>query len=48
MCGGSLVFSGVGFSYPSRREVTILDTFNLDIEAGAKVGAVISEGLHCQ
>ena len=36
------MFSGVGFSYPSRREVTILDTFNLDIQAGAKVGAVIS------
>ena len=41
-CEGSIVFSGVGFSYPSRREVTILDTFNLDIQAGAKVGAVIS------
>ena len=41
-CEGSIVFSGVGFSYPSRREVTILHTFNLDIQARAKVGAVIS------
>ena len=39
-CEGSIVFSGVGFSYPSRREVTILDTFNLDIQAGAKVRVV--------
>ena len=43
-CEGHIRMSGVGFSYPSRKEVRILDSLSLDIEAGTKVALVGSSG----
>ncbi|KAF8669995.1 hypothetical protein HU200_051180 [Digitaria exilis] len=41
---GDVEFQDVGFSYPSRPEVIILDGFNLAIEAGQRVALVGSSG----
>ena len=43
-CEGAIRMSGVEFSYPSRKEVRILDSLSLDIEAGTKVALVGSSG----
>lgn len=41
---GVIEFSSVCFSYPSREDMTILDNFNLKIEAGSKVALVGPSG----
>ncbi|KAH6766833.1 hypothetical protein C2S52_017816 [Perilla frutescens var. hirtella] len=41
---GVIEFSNVCFSYPSRADMTILDNFNLKIEAGSKVALVGPSG----
>lgn len=41
---GVIEFSNVCFSYPSREDMTILDNFNLRIEAGSKVALVGPSG----
>nr|QVT92312.1 ABC transporter [Salvia miltiorrhiza] len=41
---GDIEFSNVRFTYPSRPDMTILDNFNLTIEAGSKVALVGPSG----
>ncbi|KAG8381639.1 hypothetical protein BUALT_Bualt06G0142500 [Buddleja alternifolia] len=41
---GDIEFRNVHFSYPSREEITVLDNFNLKIEAGSKVALVGPSG----
>lgn len=41
---GEIEFRNVHFSYPSRAEMTVLDNFNLKIEAGSKVALVGPSG----
>lgn len=41
---GEIEFQNVCFSYPSRAEMTVLDKFNLKIEAGSKVALVGPSG----
>lgn len=41
---GDIEFQNVHFSYPSRQEMTILDSFSLKIEAGARVALVGPSG----
>ena len=38
----------VRFSYPSRKEVQILDSFSLDIAVGTKAGVNIFKNLCCK
>lgn len=41
---GNIVFKGVTFSYPTRKEVMVLKNLNLKIEAGMKVALVGDSG----
>lgn len=41
---GSISFSNVQFSYPTRSEVKVLDCFNLDVQPGETVAIVGSSG----
>jgi ABC-type multidrug transport system fused ATPase/permease subunit len=41
---GDISFKGVGFSYPSRSDVTVLDSVTMDIKAGTQVALVGPSG----
>ncbi|RZK39821.1 MAG: ATP-binding cassette domain-containing protein [Pedobacter sp.] len=41
---GSLSFSNVGFAYPSRSELTVLDDISFEVEAGQRVAIVGPSG----
>src|SRR5690606_39083165 len=43
-CGGRVTFQGVGFSYPTRPELAVLDGLNLTIERGEVVALVGPSG----
>jgi ATP-binding cassette, subfamily B (MDR/TAP), member 1 len=43
-CGGHIEISGLNFSYPSRRSITVLQGFNLTIPAGKTTALVGASG----
>ena len=43
-CHGSISFNNVVFNYPARKDVKVLDHFNLDVSSGTTVALVGSSG----
>ncbi len=43
-CEGNISFSNVEFSYPTRKEMTVLKDINIDIKAGSKIALVGHSG----